>query len=75
MLAIGIFDLAFVLSKVRIEGVAQDGEQPAPEFRAKREFLAVGPGLEKGLLRQNLGAMLIAGQFYRTTAQRHTLGR
>lgn len=60
--AIGILDLAAPLADLRVELIAQDGEKPRREVRARREPGPVGSSLGHGLLNEVVGPGRVGGQ-------------
>jgi len=72
--AIDIGNLAPGLAAGRIEGVAQDGEQPGAQVGAALEAVDIAPGLEDGVLHQIVCRRRIARQAERKGTQSAEMG-
>src|SRR5690606_34419082 len=64
-----ILNLAAPLAHLRIEFVAQDGEQPRLEVGARLEALMLVPGLDQRLLHQVVRLVGVLGQRHRKGPQ------
>ncbi len=68
--ALGVLDLAPALPDLRVELIAEDGEQPRREVRAGGEVVPLRPGLHEGLLHEVVGPGDVGGERQRERAQR-----